>query len=139
MVLQDAQGIFRVTFSKKFHDYTNNGIELKALLIRVKLFKQLGFRHAITETNSELVVEWIMKQSCSAWYLWDYWDGLQVKFQGIEFMINHTFREGNQIVDFLSKNGECGMTYKYMHFDELPKEVHVMLCLDKLGLPNWQL
>lgn len=107
VALQDAQGIFRAIFSKKFHDCTNNGVELKALLIGVKLCKQLGFQHAITETNSKLVVEWITKQSCSAWYLWDYWDGLQVKFQEIEFTINHTFREGNQIVDFLSKKGSA--------------------------------
>lgn len=138
-VLPNDQGTFRVSFSKNFDKGTNNRVQLQALPTRVKLYKQLGFQHVIKETDSELVVGWITKQSCSAWYLLDYWDGLKAKLQRIEFKINPNFREINQIANFLTINGEGDKTYKYLHFDDLPKEVCGMLLLDKLGLSYWQL
>lgn len=49
----------------------------------------------------------------------------------------HIFKEGNWIADFLARNGEDGKTHTYMQFNEMPKEVRGMLCLDKLGLPTW--
>lgn len=75
-VLWVEHGILWVAFLEKFDDGINNGAELQAMITKIKLCKQLGFQHVIMEFDFELIVGWITKKPCSAWYLWDYWDGL---------------------------------------------------------------
>lgn len=109
-VLRNDQGKFQATFSEKFDDGTNNGIELQAMFSGVKLCKSLLFWHIFIEFDSELVMRWLTKRIYNAWYLWDFWDEVQEELQDIEFMANHIFRERNQIVDFFAKEGEGGRT-----------------------------
>lgn len=56
-----------------------------------------------------------MKETiCYPWYLWDYWESIEVVLQGINFIIKHVFRERNQATDFLVWEGKRGKATCYL-------------------------
>lgn len=105
-------------------------------ILCIRQYKDLGFDNIVIETDSELVVGWLKMNSCSAWYLWDYWERLEEALQGMNFTIIHQYREGNQAVDFLARQGENGITQCYLTSEHIPIKLRGFIRLDKLGLPN---
>lgn len=67
---------FWAAFLEKFDADTNNGAELQALISGVQMSKMMGFQHLTIKLDSAIVVGWITKSACNAWYLWYYWDRL---------------------------------------------------------------
>lgn len=139
-ILRDEFGNFKPAFLEKFKNETNNEAKLQALISGISMCKTLDIQNIIIETNSELVVGWLKKNHCSAWYLWNFQESLQVELQVISFLINHIFREGNQIADFLTRVGERGSTQLFKNRIALPRQVCSMIQLNKLEPPNqhWQ-
>lgn len=72
----------------------------------MKLRKSLGFGQIFIETDFELVVNWVKNKLCNSWYFWNLWKILLEELERVSFMIDHIFRESNQVADFLARRGE---------------------------------
>lgn len=68
-IIQDCHGRFQGTFMKHFGYGTKNKAELRALTERVKLCKALSFLHVDIESDSKVVVNWVLAQHCTVCYL----------------------------------------------------------------------
>lgn len=112
-ILRDMDGNFKAAFSAHFGVGTNNGAELRAMLEGIRLCKRLSFFNVIIESDSKLVVDWVRSGNCTLWYLWDYWNEFISEMQGMDIRVLHQFSEGNQVADFLAKQGELGSNIIY--------------------------
>lgn len=61
--------IFLAAFSEKFSDGMTNGAELQALINGLCLYQELDFVNVYIESDSTLVVGWVVSKLCSVWYL----------------------------------------------------------------------
>lgn len=61
---------------------------------------------------------------------------LEEDLQGLSFSIKRQYREGNQVANYLVRQGEGGIKKRYIVGDELPAKLRGISCLDKLGLPS---
>lgn len=119
-IIKDSNGNLMIAYFKKFENGMNNGAKLRAFINRIWLCKDLGFDNIMIETDSGLVVDCLQKNSCSIWYLWDYWERLEEVLQGMNFTIRHQYREGNQTANFLACQRENKVTKCYFNGDHIP-------------------
>ncbi|XP_042983394.1 phytosulfokine receptor 1-like [Carya illinoinensis] len=89
-------------------EHTNNVAEVLSILHGLRTVDLMGFRKVEIEMDSKLVVEW-MKRSRGLWYLKDFWKKILYRREGIQYSINHTFREFNAVADDLAKMGAKGL------------------------------
>ena len=54
---------------------------------------------------------------------------------GMEFRMQHVFREGNVVADFLAKKGAGGLNMDWSVNDSLPDQLRGLLRMDRIGLP----
>ncbi|XP_042964742.1 uncharacterized protein LOC122298965 [Carya illinoinensis] len=114
---------------------SNNFAELRSLLEGVRRCHQLGFRRVEIEVDSQLLVRWCTKGECNIWYLEDFWEELWGLLGSMEFRMQHVFREGNVVVDFLAKRGAGGLNRDWSVNDSLPDQLRGLLRMDRIGLP----
>lgn len=115
---------------------TNNFVELRSLLEGVRRCHSLGFRRVQIETDSQLLVNWIIKDTCHIWYLEDFWDELQNYLNRLDYTVSHIFCEGNAMTDFLVKCGAEGINSEWSNNQIWPSKLRVLLRMDKMGLPS---
>lgn len=85
-----------VLFSlEKFNLITNNSAKLQAPLSETWLCKDLSYNNICIDSNLNLVVGWIQSKLCPIWYLWDFWEELEVELKDIHYSVIHKFKEGN--------------------------------------------
>ncbi|KAK0580059.1 hypothetical protein LWI29_035797 [Acer saccharum] len=137
-VIRDCHGMAIAAFSSFFGNGTNNSAELKAILEGIRLCKRLLHFNVIIESDSRIVVDWLRKGRCSLWYLWDFWEDLVVELVGVNFRVFHQYREGNSAADFLAKEGARGTNIFYDDQLSLPRFLHGVLRIDRLGLPYFR-
>lgn len=75
-------------------------MKLQSLIAGVRLCKDLGFQHIMIEFDLELVVDWMHKNICLTWYLWDFWEMLEEELKGLSYTIKHLYKEGNKWLIF---------------------------------------
>lgn len=56
--------------------------------------------------------------------------------RGMQYKVEHVYREANQSADFFAKQGESGISQSYICQDDLPQQVKGMIRLDFLGVPS---
>lgn len=56
--------------------------------------------------------------------------------QGMDIRILHQFREGNQVTDFLAKQGELGSNVIYEDLQHLLRFLKGVIQIDKVELPS---
>ncbi|KAK0581732.1 hypothetical protein LWI29_017271 [Acer saccharum] len=137
-VIRDCHGMAIAAFSSFFGNGTNNSAELKAILEGIRLCKRLLHFNVIIESDSRIVVDWLRKGRCSLWYLWDFWEDLVAELVGVNFRVFHQYREGNSAADFLAKEGARGTNIFYDDQLSLPRFLHGVLRIDRLGLPYFR-
>lgn len=103
-VLWNHEGRFVFAISKFFGSYTNNEVELRAIVEGIKICRQLGYCFIDIECDSLIMLSWLMNRVCTMWYLWD----LPTLLDGFDFSIKHIFREGNKVADELARVGASG-------------------------------
>lgn len=82
-VIRDNRGFFKAAFSSLLGYGTNNMAELKAIILGIKLCKDLRFFQVEIACDSALMVQWINSGKCSAWYLWEVWEELVLALTGM--------------------------------------------------------
>lgn len=61
------------------------------------------------------------------------------ELKGVNFMVSYQYREGNNAVDFLAKEGKMGKNVCYENQHLVPSLLKGILQIDRLGLPNIRL
>lgn len=56
--------------------------------------------------------------------------------QGMDICVLHQFREGNQAIDFLAKQGELGSNVFYDDLQQVSRFLKGVIWIDKVGLPS---
>lgn len=133
-VLRDDIGKLVFAFSKYFGYCSNNVVELRVVLERLSLCKQLGFSKIDIECDSLVVANWIVDKKCIVWYLWDFWDKLVVLLEEFDFSINHCFREANSVANLLAKYGAQRVNKVFRNVGLLDIEIRGLYRLDKSGM-----
>ncbi|XP_035551127.1 uncharacterized protein LOC118349697 [Juglans regia] len=87
------------------------------------------------ETDSQLLVNWIIKGTCNIWYLEDFWDELHDYLRCMDYRIHHIFREGNVVADLLAKKGAGGLNRDWGDESDMPTPLKGILRTDRSGLP----
>ncbi|XP_042946095.1 uncharacterized protein LOC122279481 [Carya illinoinensis] len=128
-VIRDDNGKLLLAYSVPLGLGTNNFAEIGSLLEGVRRCHALGFYRVQIETNSQLVINWITKDSCPIWYLEDFWDELQDYLNSLEYTVNHIYREGNVVADFLAKCGVEGLNSYWSDIHTLPSPLRGWLLL----------
>ncbi|TXG47764.1 hypothetical protein EZV62_027058 [Acer yangbiense] len=125
-VLRDSSGNFIFGFSKFFGSCSNNEAELRAVVEGISICKHLGHDGIDIECDPDIVVSWIWSRICNLWYLWDFWDQLIDLLEGFDFSIHHFYREGNKVVDTLSRYGTSGRNNVFSSSSQLPRITNVV-------------
>lgn len=55
----------------------------------------MGFHRINIETDSQLMVSWIIKGEYNIWYLEDFWNEFKTCIDRLEYPVTHVFREEN--------------------------------------------
>ncbi|XP_035545131.1 receptor-like protein 7 [Juglans regia] len=131
-VIRDEDGRLLLAYSVPLGLGTNNFAEFSSLLEGVRRCHALGFYRVQIETDSQLVVNWIVKNKCPIWYLEDFWEDLQEHLNSLEYTVTHIFREGNVVADFLAKCGAEGLNSDWSDIHMLPSLLRGLLRMDKL-------
>ncbi|XP_042964017.1 uncharacterized protein LOC122298309 [Carya illinoinensis] len=134
-VIRDSLGRIHSAYSVFLGHGSNNYAELRSLLEGVRRCHQFGFRRVEIEIDSQMIVRWCTKGQCTIWYLEDFWEELRGLLGCMEYRLNHVFREGNAVADFLAKMGAGGLTMDWSFNDTLPEQLRGLLRLDRIGLP----
>lgn len=72
-VIRNDKGMVLAAFATNFGiAASNNEAELRAIIEGLKLCQHIGCFHVDIECDSKIVVEWMLKRKCTAWYLWDF-------------------------------------------------------------------
>ncbi|KAF5454996.1 hypothetical protein F2P56_024616 [Juglans regia] len=136
-VIRDEDGRLLLAYSVPLGLDTNNFTELNSLVEGIRRCYALGFYRVQIENDSQLVVNWIVKNKSPIWYLEDFWVELQEHLNSLEYTVNHIFREGNIVADFLAKCGAEGLNSDWSDIHMLPSLLRSLLRKDKLGSPLW--
>ncbi|XP_041021291.1 uncharacterized protein K02A2.6-like [Juglans microcarpa x Juglans regia] len=112
------------------HDHN----EMHSVLEGIRRCYHLGFSHVEIETDSQLLVNWIIKGTYNIWYLEDYWDELHDYIRRMEYRIHYIFHEGNDVADFLVKKGAGGLNMNWVDDSNMPTQLRGILRTDRIKL-----
>lgn len=117
---------------------SNNLAEMHALFTGLLLCYQLDIRKIYIETDSQLLVNWLMRAFKPPWRLLDLWNKIVSLVAVMEIQISHIYREGNAVADSLAKQGAKGISATYFRLSELLPETTRAWIGDELKLPVWR-
>ncbi|XP_059070432.1 uncharacterized protein LOC131860084 [Cryptomeria japonica] len=85
---------------------TNNEAELRALEVGLHLCVQMGISKVIIEGDSQIIINNIIKSNFQNWKLRKWLPRINNLLDTIgNFEINHSFKEGNRMADYLANLG----------------------------------
>ncbi|KAK1273796.1 hypothetical protein QJS04_geneDACA015179 [Acorus gramineus] len=89
-----------------------NVLEYKAILAGLRLCQQLSLTHVHFESDSTTTVNWLQGKGCFPWQLLRDKHDMQARLADLsEWKMSHSYREGNQVADFLASwRMSSGMT-----------------------------
>ena len=134
-VIRDNCGRLCMAYSVHLGIGSNNFAEMRSLLEGVRRCHQMGFYKVEIESDSHILVNWIIKGECNIWYLEDYWDELSSYLTCMDYRVGHVYREGNCVADFLAKQGARGLNKDWPADGDLPSHLRGLLRMDRLGFP----
>ena len=104
-ILGDHTGKLLIAFTSPLREGSNDQTEIGATIFGMTWALELGYRKIILKVDLLLIVNLIMKKSTPQWRICIQMERLQILiFQAKEFKCIHIFREGNLVVDYLSKH-----------------------------------
>ena len=119
---------------------SNNFAKMKSLLEGVRRCCQLRFHQVHIQTDSQILVRWLIRGECNIWYLEDFWDELQTYLEGMVYRVSYVFCEGNVVADFLAKQGAEGVNMDWIEDrDHLPSKLRDLLHINRIGIPYLQI
>lgn len=138
-LIRDEMGRVKGAFSIHFGMETNNGAKMRAILEGVQMCKRLGYTNIIIESDSKLVVVWLLVGKCLLQYLWDFWEELLIEIDGIDFMVIHQNRKGESSSRFSCKvRRKQGLNNCYTGHSNLSTYLKGIVWIDRLGIPNFR-
>lgn len=90
----------------------------------------MGYQNIHIELDSKMVVKWLHKNLCSTWYLWNFLECLEETIWRLDYVIKHQSKDGNQVVDYLPRQGECDIMKIYMEDKDIQRKLRGILRLD---------
>ncbi|KAK8609395.1 hypothetical protein V6N13_061844 [Hibiscus sabdariffa] len=106
-VLREASGNIRLLFSCPIPAYGSEYAEAMAVFLGLVLFREANWSgkiFLIVESNSSLVLNWIIEKSQRPWRWWKVFyeiDCLVAQFNHVKFQL--MVRDQNHLADFLAK------------------------------------
>ncbi|KAL0304602.1 UNVERIFIED_CONTAM: hypothetical protein Scaly_3017300 [Sesamum calycinum] len=85
---------------------TNTQVELRAIYIGLKLYKERGFLNIWIETDALAIIKLISAPHRGAWNHHNLLQKIRTLMRYTETKISHIYREGNQLADYLA-NQAC--------------------------------
>ncbi|KAF5454807.1 hypothetical protein F2P56_024444, partial [Juglans regia] len=135
-IIRNNHGNLIHAFSSFIGIGSNNRAELLALLHGIQVCKSLSLNYVHIELDSMNVISWWKSKRCGVWYLEDFWEELIDIMDSMTYSINHVFREGNKVVDWLAKQGASGNDLAVSLLTESPRELRGLIRMDYSGLPS---
>lgn len=129
-------GYLLFAFSINLSYGASNCAKLWALLEGVKHYLLLNFLSVDIEMDSNVLLSWLQKARCGIWYLKDYWEEFQKLLLAIDYIVCHTYREGNVIADWLARFDAREGDAEWLNMRDLPHMLHGLLREDKWVLPT---
>ncbi|KAG2717585.1 hypothetical protein I3760_03G182300 [Carya illinoinensis] len=87
------------------------------------------------ESDSAVIVGWLASGICKYWFLWDFWDEVQLMVRELNVHFRHIYREANMVADFLAKQGARGLTLDFTDASKIHGQFRGLVRLDKIGMP----
>ncbi|KAF5470444.1 hypothetical protein F2P56_010958 [Juglans regia] len=136
-------GIIRNNHGKLIHAFSsfigigsNNRAELLSLLHGLQVCKSLSLNFVHIELDYMKVISWWKSKRCGVWYLEDFWEEIIDIIDSMTYSINHVFREGNKVADWLAKKGASGNDLAVSQLTETPRALRGLIRMDYSGLPS---
>ncbi|KAH0781476.1 hypothetical protein KY290_001074 [Solanum tuberosum] len=115
---------------------TNMEAELRAILEGIKYCVAKKVEKLIVESDSLLIVKIIKEVWKVPWELADYFDDLKREMTKIEVTIQHIYREGNKLADYLANLAINASEMKtFRSFEQLPSMGRKIMNMEKSQIP----
>ncbi|WMV46072.1 hypothetical protein MTR67_039457 [Solanum verrucosum] len=135
-ILRDHKGELVYAFSIPFGNGSNNQAETLAPSHGIEWCLQHGYKKILLEVDSELLVKWLQLTAKPPWQLQQSIQELINYTRQLDFFsCQHTFREANSTVDFLSKRShKTDIVQHYYSVQQLPAVVKGSFLLERMGI-----
>lgn len=136
-VLRDGFGNWVVGFSIGFDFRSSVLAELSALRAGLIIAKSLGIKKIVVELDAKVVVSLITNSSKTKKSINSTVMDCKNLLQGFEeYIIQHTYREGNRVADVLAKLGSYQVDKFFIHYHYAPpnRETSFHFALDNMNI-----
>lgn len=82
-LLRNHEGNLICAYSEYIGVGSNNKVELLEVLFGLHRYKDMGLVNIVVELDLSLVVNWLEKGRCQAWYLEDFWEEILLLIRGL--------------------------------------------------------
>ncbi|XP_060195288.1 uncharacterized protein LOC132624540 [Lycium barbarum] len=139
-VIRNNRGFLIAAYGINFGITTNNVAEALAMKIGIDWCTQNGYKCLDIESDSKLLVDWIMDEYNPPWNIIDtILDIKKLLEQADRWSIAHCYREGNRVANSLSNWGLNFNSITWItEFHNLPKEVKGEMNMDRMQMPTFR-
>jgi ribonuclease HI len=136
-IFRNCNSDFLLCFAEPLGFVSSFIAELNGALMAIEVASQMNWLNLWLETDSELVVSAFKDPNrLVTWSLRNRWNNALGLIRHMNFVISHTFREGNAVADRLANHG---LTLNSVMFWQAPPEfIKEDLSRNKLGLSNFR-
>ncbi|KAK4733753.1 hypothetical protein R3W88_008014 [Solanum pinnatisectum] len=129
-----------LAFATPLGDGTSIQAEVEAARFGLSWSLEMGYKNIILESDSQLLVAWIMNRAQHPWSIDNQLRKLQQLIGQIkQFKCNHIYREANCAADSLSKHShKITSPQVYFNSQQLPKETKAYHQLDMQEVTNFR-
>ncbi|XP_070036619.1 uncharacterized protein [Nicotiana tomentosiformis] len=139
VVIRDCDGHLIFTYSLVLGPGTSNWAEAVALLFVIKWCRNNRFDKIIANSDSKLLVDCVNGYSGTPWRILKEVEKLKVHKEQAGFLLDHCFREINQVADKLpSMSYTFSQSHIFQNFAELPRQVKGLMAVDRWNLPTFR-
>lgn len=135
MVLRDPTGAVVFADSIYFGHGTSLFAESMALLYGLRRCNDFGFSSVQVETDSQLLVFFLVSHSPWPWQLHSILFEAQCLLSSFPYPLVHIFREANSVADSLARLASSSCASRRFTSASLPRSTRGLVMLDQLGCP----
>ncbi|PKU83073.1 Putative ribonuclease H protein [Dendrobium catenatum] len=134
-IIRNFKGDVLIAFAGPLHHCKVLFAEMMGLSYGLELCYKMGFNNVAIEIDALSLIHLIRKNTMSDPEFFYNIRKIKCLLDGLNFSLNHIFREGNACADFLAtKGGQINSVEEFSNIT-LPQQLRGLVRLDKLGIP----
>ncbi|XP_060211915.1 uncharacterized protein LOC132639486 [Lycium barbarum] len=134
--IRDSNGDLVYAEAQQMGIATNMKAETEAIKHALKFCKEHNFQQVQLETDSLVLLNILQDTWITPWELMNQIEQIKQDMRAMQVQINHIFREGNSLANFLANQALDHAEIKVHDFILMPSEGRRILNMDKLQLPR---